>query len=50
MCGDYWVLNVKTKHDTYFMPTPGEIFDKIEGCEYFYVMDMRKSCITIEDP
>ena len=50
MYGDYWGLNVKTKLDSYCMPTPGEIFNKIEGCKYFYVMDMRKSSKIIEDP
>ena len=49
MFGDYWVLSVKAKLDSYCMPTLGEIFEKTEGCKYFYVMDMRKSYNSIED-
>ena len=41
MCGDYRALNVKTKPDRYAILDPEDIFDLMEGCKYFSVMDMR---------
>ena len=42
MCGDYRMLNLKTEQDRYPMPIPEDIFDMIEGCRYFTIMDMRQ--------
>ena len=42
MCGDYRMLNLKTKQNRYPMPIPEDIFDMIEGCRYFTIMDMRQ--------
>ena len=40
MCGDYRMLYLKTEHDRYPMPIPEDIFNMIEGCRYFTIMDM----------
>ena len=40
MCGDYRILNLKTKQDRYPLPIAEDIFDMIEGCRYFTIMDM----------
>ena len=48
MCGDYCALNLKTEEDQYPMPTPEDIFDRIEGCQYFSIMDMRHGFNQIE--
>ena len=42
MCGDYRMLIFKTQQDKYPMPIPEDIFDRIEGCRYFTIMDMRQ--------
>ena len=48
MCGDYRMLNLKTEHDRYPMPIPEDIFDGVEGCRYFTIMDMRQGFNQIE--
>ena len=48
MCGDNRVLNLKTEHDRYPMPISEDIFDRIEGCKYFTIMDMREGFNHIE--
>ena len=42
MCGNYRMLNMKTEQDRNPMPIPEDIFDNIEGCQYFTIMDMRQ--------
>ena len=48
MCGDYRMLNLKTQQGRYPMPIPEDIFDRIEGCRYFTIMDMRQGFNRIE--
>ena len=48
MCGDYRLLNLKTEQDRYPMLIPEDIFDSIEGCKYFTIMDMRQGFNEIE--
>ena len=48
MCGDYGMLNLKNERDRYPMPIPEDIFDRIEGCCYFTIMDMRQDFNQIE--
>ena len=42
MCGDYRALNLKTKQDRYPMPILDNIFDRIESCQYFPIVDIRQ--------
>ena len=48
MCGDYRMLNLKTEQDRYPMPIPEDIFDRIEECRFFTIMDMRRCLNQIE--
>ena len=34
------MLNLKTEQDRYPLHIPEDIFDRIEGCRYFTIMDM----------
>ncbi|CAI7729961.1 unnamed protein product [Closterium sp. NIES-54] len=42
MCGDYRDLNKITKANRYPMPTPKDIFDKLEGATAFPTLDLRR--------
>ena len=48
MCGDYRMLNLKIEQDRYPLPILEDIFDRIEGCRYFTIMDMREGFNQIE--
>ena len=48
MCGDDWMLNLKTEQDRYPIPIAEDIFDRLEGCRYFTIMDMRQGFNQIE--
>ena len=48
MCRDYRMLNLKTEQDRYPVPIPEDIFDRIEGCRYFTIMDMHQGFNQIE--
>ena len=43
-CEDYRMINLKTEQDRYPMLIPEDIFDWMEGCQYFTIMDMRQGC------
>ena len=42
------MLNLKIEHDRFPMPSHEDIFDKIEGCRYFTIMDMRHDVNQIQ--
>ncbi|CAI7815371.1 unnamed protein product [Closterium sp. NIES-54] len=42
MCGDYRDLNKLTVADRYPMPTPEDIFDKVQGVCVFSTLDLRQ--------
>ena len=42
MSGNNGMLNFNNVQDWYPMPIPEDIFDMIEGCRYFTIMDMRQ--------
>ena len=42
MCGDYRWLNRHTERDSYPMPCPEEIFDKLGGSKWFSTLDLRQ--------
>ena len=48
MCGDNRMLKLKTMQDRYPMPVPDDIFNNIEGCENFTIMDMRQGFNQME--
>ena len=48
ICGDYRVLNLQTGQDRSPMPIPKDIFDRMEGCQYISIMDMRQGLNQIE--
>ena len=42
MCGDYRWLNRHTERDSYPMPCPEEIFDRLGPCHWFSTLDLRQ--------
>ena len=42
MCGDYRDLNRVTVRDSYPMPTPEEIFDRVHAAAWFSTLDLRQ--------
>ena len=42
MCGDYKWLKRRTERDSYPMPFPEEIFDKLGGSKWFSTLDLRQ--------
>ena len=42
MCGDYRDLNKVTVRDSYPMPTPDEIFDRLQQASWFSTLDLRQ--------
>ena len=42
MCGDYRDLNKVTVRDSYPMPTPEEIFDRLQEAKWFSTLDLRQ--------
>jgi len=48
MCIDYRKLNSFTKRDTYPLPKPQEMFDKLNGCKYFTKLDANKGFYQIK--
>ena len=42
MCGDYRWLNRHTERDSYPMPCPEEIFDKLGSSRWFSTLDLRQ--------
>ena len=42
------MLNLKTKEERYPMPILEDIFDMIEGCRYFTIMNMHEGFNHIE--
>ena len=48
MWGDYRIINLKTEQDMYSMLIPVDILERIEGCRYFTIMDMRQGFKVIE--
>ena len=48
MCGDYRDLNKVTVRDSYPMPTPDEIFDRLHGATLFTTLDLRQGFNQIE--
>ena len=48
MCGDSRALNLKTEHDQYPMPILKDMFDTMDECKYFPIMDMRQRFNQIE--
>ena len=41
MCGDYCLINHKTKSDRYFIPIPMELFNAIGFSQVFSTLDLR---------
>ena len=48
MCGDYRDLNRVTVRDSYPMPTPDEIFDRLHDAAWFSTLDLRQGFNQVE--
>ena len=47
LCTDYRALNRITKKDQYPTPNPDEIFDQINGSEWFSTLDLKSGFFQI---
>jgi hypothetical protein len=41
MCGDYCLINKRTRLDKYAMPLPKEIFDALGQAKVFNTLDLK---------